>query len=382
MKKLMTISGLILIVLLMPLNSQNQKGWNFETDLMRLTADFNQHMLSKCMAYTTVIYDSSGRHFIEDGKNCSKITLSLPGRTTVIPEINYAWDRWKLGIRGWHINSFDQDDGKINTPAPVENEDGSTTFYRGYTLMWFHYIGSLINTLEESGWSDIDWWTKNSLNLWTAEAFIAQTLSKHYEMRVGLKAADFVNKQTIGQKQWVYVDPYYTYIWDNHITLSQKAKAHTFVIGPYVGFSLNTKYVQALIQGAPLFTLPQKKYWTDLDGHWDDTDDVVVTVIETDSLYYNIYYDSDFSFNSKTRQFIPTGDLILKLTYPINYKNMVIRVGVGFFGSVFLNVPIAPIWQVPGMWTWGETTYWKTREQDLKFYGWTINLSILWKGGK
>ncbi|MDA2921978.1 hypothetical protein MYX07_01790 [Patescibacteria group bacterium AH-259-L07] len=381
MKKLTAISGLILIVLLTPMHAQNQKGWNVEANLMHLTTDFNQHMLSECMAYLTADFDSLGFHVIENDRDCDKVFLNLPTKTIIMSEISYAWDLWRIGVRAWYFNSFDEELDQITTPTPVENKDGSITFYRGVIFIWLHHLGALANTLEESGWSDIDWQTKNSLTLWTAETYIAQTLSKQYEMRIGIKVADIVNKQTIETKQWAYVNPYYQYIWDNRVTLSQKAEARTLVIGPYVGFILNTKYVQALIQGAPLFTPPHKKYWSDMYGNWDDTDKIDVDLIETDSLYYKIYYDGDFPFRAQVRKLIPAGDINVKLTYPIEYKNMVIRLGVGVFGAVFLNVPIAPIWQVPDRWSWRGTTHWKTREKDLTFYGWTIHLSIHWKGG-
>lgn len=383
MKRLTAISGFILIVLLMPMHAQNQKGWNLETNLMRLTVDFNQHMLSEYMAYVTATFDSSGFSIIDRGKDRNKkVFLRLPNKTVVMPGISYTWDIWKAGVRAWYFNSFDQEYGQITTPTPVKNKDGSRTFYRGTIFAWDHYLGALTNTLEESGWGDIDWQTKNSLTLWTTETYIAQTLSKRFEMRIGIKVADIVNKQTIEQKHWAYVNPYFQYIWNNRVTLSQTAKSHTLVMGPYAGLALNTKYVQALIQGAPLFTPPHKKYWAHIYGHWDDIDDIDLSLIKTDSLYYIMYYDGDFPFSAKVRKLIPAGEINLKLTYPIQYKNMVIRFGVGFFGSVFLNVPIAPIWQVPGRWTWRETTHWKMREKDLKFYGWTINLSIHWKGGK
>ncbi|MDA2936346.1 hypothetical protein MYX06_03970 [Patescibacteria group bacterium AH-259-L05] len=381
MKKITVTSVFITIVLLMPIHAQNQKGWNFEVNGMHLTTKFNQHMLSECMAYATI--DSLGRYIIDSGRDCDEmINLVLPNKTVVMPEISYAWDLWRVGVRAWYFNSFDHDDGQITTPAPVENEDGSMTYYRGVIFIWEHHLGPLTNTLKESGWSDIDWQTKNNLSLWTTEAYIAQTLSKRFEMRIGIKAADIVNKQTIEAKQWAYINPYYQYIWDNHVTLHQRAKAHTFVIGPYAGIKLNTKYIQALIQGAPLFTLPNKKYRSDIYGDWDDIDDVEVTLLKTDSLYYTVYYDGDFTFSAKTRKLIPAGDIHLKLTYPLQYKNMVIRFGVGAFASVFLNVPIAPLWQVPGRWTWREATHWKMREKNLVFYGWTINFSIHWKGGK
>ena len=212
--------------------------------------------------------------------------------------------------------------------------------------------------------------------------YIAQTLSRKFAMRIGIKVADIVNKQKIGQKQRVYIDPYFNYIWDNHITLSQKAQSRSRVIGPYFGLEFNTKYIQGLIQGAPLFTLPFKEHWTINSGHWDDTDDADIRLIETNSLYSTIYYDGDFPFNLKTRNLVPQGELNLKLTYPFHYKDIIVEFGVGFFGSIFCNVPVAPVWQLPAAWTWAQSTRWETQTKNLKLYGWTISMSINWEGGK
>lgn len=382
-------SNLILIIifgllLTRTVFGQNQNGLHIQIEKAWVMLDWQWHMGSIYTYHQTTFHrepneKSEGTYNLEYGTDYEPIILRIPTKKPWKLDISYTWNQWGLGISWWQFSGSDVKFGRITTPAKLEHEGGNTTTYKKGFFMWDHAVGLLTNQKQESGWTPVNWWGENSLRFKTADIYLLWKTSEKKGMRIGLKVVDIVNKQGLGQKQWAYiVNSWGLWIWDNEVTLRQTAQINYRVIGPSVGLTRHTKYLQGLIQGAILFT-PQKKVkdWVLQAGHWDDIDDIDVTEIETDDLFYDMFYDGNFPFELKTRETIPALDINITLTHPPLriYKTTCIRFNLNLFGSG-LYAPIAPKWSMPGAWTWAQGTHWKTQKQWLNFYGLTLGLEI------
>lgn len=375
MRKTVLTFGVTLF-LVFSIFGQNQDGWNFQADLVSMNVSTNDtHIADKFRFYTTELdafnENNERSYYFGYGIDYYPVILKLPSKYTVICQISLKKAGWKLGLLTWQFKSSSLIQGIVTTPGAVINEDGSVTRYVCGVRMWDHTITPLGNTAETSNRSPVLFWGEDKLKFWTSELFLAHQINKTYEIIFGIKTVELNSQRRIGQEQWGFIDPYYRYIWDNHVTLAQDSKINYQAIGPSIGFNFQTSYLKGFIKQAALFGL------FDCSGLWKDIDDVVVTWHDTGELCETIYYDGKFPFDQKGRATVPNTELNLKLIQSINLnKRVSVEFGIGGFASIFWNMPTTPKWSLPGQWSWAAGTNWDTDFKNLIFAGLDLSFAV------
>jgi len=309
------------------------------------------------------------------------INLNMKNKFTLRGEAIYRKNQWGWGLSGWGFGTDDSKSGRVTTP-PFEFTPTGWIYYENGVRLWDHTPVPILNELEPSGVSPVDYQAENKLNVWTADLFSIRTLAEkstsQIDLAFGVKLGSLDNDRNEGRERraFVYDDFGPGLHWDNQISLESTSEAdYGLMTGPVLGFQGKVKYkrfgIEGFINQSILFG--RVKY----TGLWEDIDDIwVVTGPEGGPFEPVEQYEYDygrFSFSKHERAALPVTEIKLKVVYNITKK---ISIGGGGFYSIWWDAPVAPKWSMPGDWVAGEGTGWQLQERTLKFGGLMVDLGI------
>ncbi|MCL0096356.1 hypothetical protein M1N66_01950 [Thermodesulfovibrionales bacterium] len=128
------------------------------------------------------------------------INLDMDFELTLRGELTRMEEQWGFGMSGWWFGTDDSKSGRVTSLGRVTPDIFSVTAVR----MWDHTIRPVDNELEASGWSPVDFWTENELDVWTTDIFGIRTLAEKPESYInftfGLKLGSLDIDQKLGQK--------------------------------------------------------------------------------------------------------------------------------------------------------------------------------------
>lgn len=358
--------------------SQREKGkWNVQLEPMWMIVKGNDVHIGDIFNYKEVLDGTTLRY----GTTYDSIRLDLKDKLTLRTEITYMMNQWGLGINGWWFNTEVSQEGMISTPPEVVTPTGYIYYEKG-VRMWDNTIIPVENELFSSSFSPVDYWTRNELEVWTADLYgIKKFVEKdgsHIGMIFGLKLGSLDNNRKEGQKQHEYctnclIDVLGVTVdeWDNHITLESTSKAdYGLMVGPVIGFQGKASFQGLYIEGLINQSLLSGK--VKQTGLWRDIDDAEYI---DGGVPGELFLDGRFPFSKNETVLLPITELKLKVVYEVDpHRN--ISIGLGGFTSIWWNAPIAPKWSIPGAWTWDEGTGWRLQEHTLTFYGVMAALNV------
>lgn len=379
MKKLSVLLSLVLVLFLAS-SSQAKIEWDFEIQpILIVPVGLEKHIGD--LFYWTKKYDGDYCY----GITYDPIFLNLGSDFTVRQRITIGSEKLKIGISGWKITPRYWIEGRITSPQWQETSSGYT-YYENGVRMWDYTILPVVNELEPSGLSPVDWKAGNIFDLSTID-FFAQKISNgglnllgiKINPALGLKIANFKKEQHLIQKQRAFIyDAFGSgYHWDNKILLWSVSSAECdFLKGPLAGLEIESKSkrfsLKANLNQSLLFG---KVNYSSL---WQDTDDIWIAYTDENGsikpLCHWLTLEGKFPI-SKTRSIsLPVTEISLQANYELVKE--IISIGIGGFASIWQNVPEVPKFSVLGDWTAFEGTGWKFSEKTLKFFGLMVNLSI------
>ncbi|MCH7758860.1 hypothetical protein IID20_00680 [Patescibacteria group bacterium] len=365
MRKVCLFSGLIILLNIYNFaQAQTQDKFSIQVESTLWYTFGNDERLADQYEYSAIrlinIYRYSARY--------QPIIPKMPIKFSPIIRIKYKLtSNWKIELSGWQLKMLADQDGLVKTRwlSPPKG-----------IRMWDYTILPLRNDKEESGRSPVWWGVANKLHFKTAEISTVRKLNHILEFIAGLKAIKVMNEKNIWQKQWVYayrwmINSQGTFDWDNHVTLEENSQLKYLGIGPQIGLRGKTKYFEGFFKLSSLSG--QAKY----TGLWSDVDDIIIRKNGSEERFSSRFYDGQFPYNRKKVQTVHNMELGLKLTgqTKIN-QSMALDFGLGYFVSIFLDVPVAPRWSMPGNWIWREGSNWSTQTRNLTFAGIGINLGL------
>ncbi|MCL0106836.1 hypothetical protein M1N63_00175 [Thermodesulfovibrionales bacterium] len=306
------------------------------------------------------------------------INLDMDSGLTLRGELTRMEEQWGFGMSGWWFGTDDSKSGKVTSLGRVTPDIFSETA----VCMWDHTIEPVTNELEASGWSPVDFWTENELDVWTTDIFGIRTLAEKPESYInftfGLKLGSLDIDQKLGQKQHGFdfdFDYDYEYNFgpgyhlDNRITMKSKSRAdYGFMTDPAIGFqgeaSLGKVRLEGFINQSVLFGE------VDYSGLWTDINDMWVVTGPEGGPFERVrrvdYRDGSFPFSKSEDVALPVTELKLKVVHDVRDD---ISIGVGGFCSIWWDAPLAPKWSMPGDWVPDEGKGWKLQEGTLRFVG-------------
>lgn len=309
--------------------------------------------------------DEFGGWTVKYGIEYEPINLIMKNNLALRFALNYQKNQWGLNISGWGFRTGVWENGYVTTP-PMEYITGGYVGYIYGIRMWDHTLIPVVNELEVSKFSPVKWWATNKLSVYTFDFLAINTLIKDLDLMLGLKIGKLANERFESQTQHAYVNwgaPFYV-ICDNHITLESTSKGDYLLTGPTLGIQTKIKLgdnigFNGFLKQAFLFGQGQSS------GIWIDIDDIDWKNLAGELIYHD-YYKGQFTFTKLERIALPVTEFKLGFNFNLNKK---MRLGLGIFGSIWWQAPVAPKWSVPGDWTCVEGTNWQCQKETLFFYG-------------
>ncbi|MEE9191657.1 MAG: hypothetical protein V3U04_03455, partial [Candidatus Aerophobetes bacterium] len=121
--------------------------------------------------------DEDGNITDDYGATYEPINLNLKDKSTLRGELIYRRGQWFLGLSGWTFETDASVSGRITTPE-MELTDTGYIYYVNSVRMWDHTIVPVVNELEASGISPVDYWAEDKLEVRTYGLFLGRTLAE------------------------------------------------------------------------------------------------------------------------------------------------------------------------------------------------------------
>lgn len=377
MKTLSIIIGLsVMLAFAVASIVQAQDSWEIQLEYVWMDAyGYDEHVGDVVRYKEEYSEDDDGNYTLDYGATYEPINLNLKDKSTLRGELIYRRGQWFLGLSGWTFGTDDSISGRVTTPA-MELTDTGYIYYVNSVRMWDHTIVPVVNELEASDISPVDYWAKDDLQVRTYDLFLGRTLAEKKDsfanFTLGAKFGSLKTRENLGQEQRAFLYDFDGYTFDNHIRLESTAEANLHsMIGPVLGFQGEAKLgkfgIEGFINQAVLLGKAEHT------GLWEDIDDILWIDPVTHETVWHDVLTGEFSFSKDEKVALPVTELKLKITYHITDN---ISIGVGGFYSIWWDAPVAPKWSIPGDWIWDEGTGWRLQERTLIFGGYIVVLRI------
>ena len=377
MRTLSIIIGLsVMFVFAVASIVQAQDGWEIQLEYVWMDAyGYNEHV-GDIVRYTEEFSeDAAGNYTLDYGATYEPINLNLKDKSTLRGELIYRKGQWFLGLSGWTFETDASVSGRITTPE-MELTDTGYIYYVNSVRMWDHTIVPVVNELEASGISPVDYWAEDRLQVRTYDLFLGRTLAEKPDsfanFSLGAKFGSLKTRENLGQEQRAFLYDYEGYTFDNHIRLESTAEANLdSMVGPVLGFEGEAKRDKFRIEGFVNHSVLFGK--AEYTGLWEDIDDILwIDPVTGETIYHDVY-TGEFSFSKDEEVGLPVTELKLEVTYHITDT---ISIGGGGFYSIWWDAPVAPKWSIPGDWVSDEGTGWRLQERTLIFGGYMVALRV------
>lgn len=377
MKTLSIIIGLsVMLAFAVGSIVQAQDGWKIQLEYVWMDAyGYDEHVGDVVRYREESSEDDDGNYTLDYGATYEPINLNLKDKSTLRGELIYRRGQWFLGLSGWTFGTDGSISGRVTTPA-MELTDTGFIDYVNSVRMWDHTIVPVVNELEASDISPVDYWAKDDLQVRTYDLFLGRTLAEKKDsfanFTLGAKFGSFKTKENLGQEQRAFLYDLGGYTFDNHIRLESTAEANLpSMIGPVLGFQGEAKRGKFRIEGFINQAVLLGK--AEQTGLWIDIDDILWIDPVTGETVWHDVLTGEFSFSKDEKVALPVTELKLKVTYHITDN---ISIGVGGFYSIWWDAPVAPKWSIPGDWVSDEGTGWRLQERTLIFGGYMVALRV------
>ena len=355
---------------------QAQDSWKIQLEYVWMDAyGYDEHVGDIVRYREEYSVDDDGNTTENYGATYEPINLNLKNKFTLRGELIYRKGQWFLGLSGWTFETDASVSGRITTPE-MELTDTGYIYYVNSVRMWDHTIVPVVNELEASGISPVDYWAEDRLQVRTYDLFLGRTLAEKPDsfanFSLGAKFGSLKTRENLGQEQRAFLYDYEGYTFDNHIRLESTTEANLdSMVGPVLGFEGEAKRDKFRIEGFVSHAVLFGK--AEYTGLWEDIDDILwIDPVTGETIYHDVY-TGEFSFSKDEEVALPVTELKLKVTYHITDT---ISIGGGGFYSIWWDAPVAPKWSIPGDWVSDEGTGWRFQERTLIFGGYMVALRV------
>lgn len=377
MKILSIIIGLsVMLVFAVVSIVQAQDGWEIQLEYVWMDAyGYDEHVGDVVRYREEYSEDDDGNYTLDYDATHEPINLNLKDKSTLRGELIYRRGQWFLGLSGWTFGTDDSISGRVATPA-MELTDTGYIYYVNSVRIWDHTIVPVVNELEASGISPVDYWAEDKLEVRTYDLFLGRTLAEKKDsfanFTLGAKFGSLKTRENLGQEQRAFLYDFDGYTFDNHIRLESTAEANLHsMIGPVLGFQGEAKRGKFRIEGFINHAVLLGK--AEHTGLWEDIDDILWIDPVTGETVWHDVFTGEFSFSKDEKVALPVTELKLKITCHITDN---ISIGVGGFYSIWWDAPVAPKWSISGDWVSDEGTGWRLQKRTLIFGGYMVALRI------
>jgi hypothetical protein len=175
------------------------------------------------------------------------LLLNMDSGNTVQADVRFWRNNWAIGIRGWGFSAGDSFSGRVTSPVPTATPTALTRIVNTVS-MWRETLPPVSNEIEPSGISPVDYRGEGGLDTYTADFFLARTLSGMADGELllvfGAKLGQLDTDQSMGFDQRVFdfdffSDGVHRNIFSTHET---SAAASYRGVGPTVGLEADTAW--------------------------------------------------------------------------------------------------------------------------------------------
>ncbi|MCK4418672.1 hypothetical protein KAV79_02590, partial [Candidatus Aerophobetes bacterium] len=241
MRTLSVIIGLSMVfVFAVGIIVQAQDNWEIQLEYVWMDAyGYDEHVGDIVRYREEYSVDEAGNITENYGATYEPINLNMTERSTLRGELIYRKGQWFLGLSGWRFETNASTSGRITTPA-MELTDTGYIYYLNSVRMWDHTITPVVNELEASGVSPVDYWAEDNLEVRTYDLFLGRTLAEKPDsfanFSLGAKLGGLKTRENLGQEQRAFLYDLDGYTFDNHIRLESTTEANlASMIGPVLG---------------------------------------------------------------------------------------------------------------------------------------------------
>lgn len=374
MKKAVLVIAVLMLFAMVNTSLAGEGKWSIQIEPMWMDVKGNDVHVGDVFNY---MEDTRVIPIMRYGASFSPINLDMKDRITLRAEVNYRKNQWGFGLSGWWFNTDASVSGRVTTPPGTP----PTLIYVSGVRMWDHTIMPVINELEASRFSPVDYWAKNDLGVWTIDISGIRTLAEkkdsNIDLTFGLKLGQLDNNRNEGQRQREFI--YHLFGTGRHsdssLTGESKSKAdYGLMAGPALGLSGKAKYkafgLEGLLNQSLLIgSVEQSGNFRGIDDEWVVTGPVGGPFTRVGRVEY---FEGNFPFSKKETVALPVTEAKLKLSYDVTNN---VSIGLGGFASIWWNAPVAPKWSMPAEFLGGGAG-WRLQERTLTFYGGMLALNL------
>jgi hypothetical protein len=361
-----------LVFAAVPGRAQTFGGWEIQWEQLRLDVKGADDHLGDVTRITDVQTFVPPR--LDTKVTHEPIDLNMEAGNAFRAGVKYRGERWGSGVSGWSFRTSDSLSGRVSSPADVRTST-SVTSVVNTVLMFDELLPPVVNALEPSGLSPVDYDANGELRAWAVEGFALATLvesdANRLELVVGGRVANIRSGDELGFHQRAFIpNRFLSLHFNNEIRLSSTGRATIDAAGPIMGLSglmtwrrlhLDVSVTESVLFGS-----------ADQSGAFANVDDVTLAQTPAGPFVtcplalaqagcYAVRSDWDFSTSEKV--LIPVTELQLKVFVDVTRR---IAVGVSSFTSIWSGVPAPPVFRSSHVGA-GPGLDWDQRQRTLRF---------------
>jgi hypothetical protein len=330
-------------------NSYAQDAWNLQLEPMYMGvagADTHQSNITT----TTTTYSSVTSPYLYVGgststnsSNTTSQNFNMDGNVTFRGQLEYMPEDWGIGISGWWFNTSSSLNQNLNSPPqPSYSYYSPVTTYS--TVNYNSNNFSVFAPYSNSG-SVLSTSANNSLGVWNIDVYGIKTLGEFENGRInitfGAKFGSIDNKISETFNRSPETNNSYGYFYSNSESGSAINSANAnFLIGPSIGIQGLGKYGKHRLEGF----VSQSVLIGNID-YKTITSRQYLSSYSYPSYYapynysYSYSYNDNMTLSGSETVAIPVTEMKIKYLYDVTEN---LSLGVGFFGSAWINTPMTP----------------------------------------
>lgn len=371
----------IAILFLMPINAQNQDKLTVQIEPIFISM-WNNEKMAEVYTFSVTEFEmrptdaEPGSTAVMYGVDYRAIAPAMKPKFNIIWKIENKEKKWKYGLRGWQLKTLAQESRPILTPETKENEDGSISMYLKSIRMWGYTF--LPGGAKLYGFSDlpVEYLVKNSMHIRVRESYISRIFTNIFDVSLVFKTLEIDNDQILSQTHLLKRDDNDTHSENTSVSIVQTAETSYLIVGPGLGFNLQTKHINAFFQQSVLFGTAIHY------GTWTNIENTILVDKETGITSEKPEEKGPYRVNYKTKITIPATELIVRYTWQKRFEEKIlIKIGAGIFTSMFWQAPIAPRVSISHFKDIPNAKNWNIRKKDISTIGIMMSIAITFPQG-
>ena len=366
------ISMVCLGLTAVPGRAQTVGGWEIQWEQLRLDVKgADEHVgdvtkITDVQTFTPPRLDTRVTH--------DPIDVNMEARNAFRADVRYRGRRWGAGMSGWFFRTSDSLSGRVSSPAEVRTSTSVTSVVNS-VLMFDELLPPVLNTLEPSGYSPVDYHASGELRTVAVDGFALAALvdsdTSRLELIVGGKGARVRSEGDQGFSERAFIlNAFRPQHFNNNVSLSSTGRATIDAAGPMVGLSSRTTWrrlrLDVSVTESVLFGS------ADQSGTFANIDDITLAQSPAGPFVtcplalaamgcYAIR--SDWEFSKSEKALIPVTELQLKFLVDVTQR---IALGASSFTSIWSSVPAPPTFVSTHSGA-GPGLDWEIRQRALRF---------------